>query len=63
MAEDSPSLLIVYATREGQTAKVAGRITDRLRTAGASVTLINARDPLREPTGRFDVGAYGGSGS
>jgi len=60
MSDTTPTILIVFATREGQTAKVAGRIAERLRDAGAAVTLMNARDPL--PAGpSFDVVAYGGS--
>lgn len=61
MAADSPNMLIVYATREGQTAKIAGRLAEHLRGAGASVTLINARDPLPAVASGFDVVAYGGS--
>ncbi|MEJ2604718.1 MAG: flavodoxin domain-containing protein, partial [Gammaproteobacteria bacterium] len=37
-----PRFLILYATREGQTAKVAARIADHLRQAGAEATLIDA---------------------
>ena len=36
--------LIVYATREGQTAKVADRIAQHLTSAGATVTLLDAAD-------------------
>jgi menaquinone-dependent protoporphyrinogen oxidase len=37
-------ILIVYATREGQTEKIAGFLTRELQTLGASVDLLNAAD-------------------
>jgi menaquinone-dependent protoporphyrinogen oxidase len=37
-------ILIVYATREGQTAKIAGRIAARIRGAGHAVELVDAAD-------------------
>lgn len=37
-------LLVVFATREGQTEKVARRISTHLHEAGAKVQLINAAD-------------------
>lgn len=51
--------LIVYATREGQTEKIAGHIALQLRAAGADVTVHDARETL--PEGAFDVVVYGGS--
>ena len=39
-----PNVLIIYATREGQTAKIAGEIARRLGIMGAAVELINAKD-------------------
>lgn len=38
------NILILYATREGQTEKVALRITVHLRALGAKVAVIDARD-------------------
>lgn len=38
------SILILYATREGQTEKVAAQISTHLKKAGANVELINAQD-------------------
>lgn len=38
------NVLILYATREGQTEKVAVTISRHLQKAGANVTLINAQD-------------------
>lgn len=38
------SVLVVYATREGQTGKVAASISDHLEHSGASVKLVNAVD-------------------
>lgn len=37
-------ILIVYATREGQTAKIARRIAQHIQNAGSAVTLIEAAD-------------------
>ena len=37
-------ILILYATRQGQTEKVATQIAAHLRNAGATVQLINARE-------------------
>lgn len=39
-----PRLLIIYATREGQTAKVAGRLAAHLEQAGAEVRTVCAAD-------------------
>ena len=38
------NILILYATREGQTEKVAAQIATHLKQAGAAVKLINAQD-------------------
>ncbi|MCM1984231.1 flavodoxin domain-containing protein [Lyngbya confervoides] len=38
------TVLILYATREGQTEKIAVRIGDHLTQAGARVRIINAKD-------------------
>jgi len=38
------NILILYATREGQTEKVAARIATHLKKAGVNVQLINAQD-------------------
>jgi menaquinone-dependent protoporphyrinogen oxidase len=35
-------ILVMYATREGQTAKIAARVAQRLRDAGKDVTLLDA---------------------
>jgi menaquinone-dependent protoporphyrinogen oxidase len=37
-------LLLLYATREGQTAKIAVRIAERLTDAGHTVEVVNAAD-------------------
>ena len=39
-----PRLLIAFATREGQTEKVAHRLADALNKARATVELVNAKD-------------------
>jgi len=52
--------LIVYATREGQTEKIAGRIAAHLRDAGADAVVHNAANPFAHE-GDFDVVVYGGS--
>jgi menaquinone-dependent protoporphyrinogen oxidase len=41
---------VMYATREGQTAKIAARVADDLRAHGCAVELRNLRD------GDFDIG-------
>jgi menaquinone-dependent protoporphyrinogen oxidase len=49
------STLIVYATREGQTEKVARRIADVLRSRGSAVDLADADHlPALDPS-RFDL--------
>lgn len=49
-------ILVLYATREGQTGKVAGRIADHLTRAGAEVTLLDAADTLT--AGALDLERY-----
>lgn len=54
----------MYATREGQTEKVAARIAGHLKRAGASVELVNARDPVAVNSielDNFDLLAFGAS--
>ncbi|WP_405221819.1 flavodoxin domain-containing protein [Lentisalinibacter sediminis] len=56
--------LVLYATREGQTAKVAERIAEHLRAAGAEVTLVNAENTLTADAlelARFDRLIFGAS--
>ena len=48
--------LIVYATREGQTARVAGRIANHLRQAGIEVQLADAGDAAA--TGQIDLDGF-----
>lgn len=48
-----PPLLVLYASKYGQTRKVLARIADRLRDAGATVELVAVED-APDPT------AYGG---
>jgi menaquinone-dependent protoporphyrinogen oxidase len=43
-------VLIVFATREGQTAKIAGRIAERMRAAGHAVELLDAADLVATAT-------------
>ena len=57
-------ILIVYATREGQTAKVAARIAAHLAAAGARVDTVNARDrTMTRPLDltRYDLLVFGAS--
>jgi menaquinone-dependent protoporphyrinogen oxidase len=64
MAPVMPRFLILYATREGQTAKVAARIADHLRQAGAEATLIDAANALVTESldpGDFDRLVFGAS--
>lgn len=56
--------LVLYATREGQTAKVAGRLAEQLRGGGAEVSLIDAANTLVMQSldpGRFDRLVFGAS--
>jgi len=49
-------VLIVFGTTEGQTAKIAGFVADRLRAKGHDARLINAGvDAIRPPPTEFDA--------
>lgn len=50
------NVLILYATREGQTGKIAGRLAGRLETDGMHVTLANARD--RDAVAKLDPASF-----
>ncbi|MDJ0517666.1 MAG: flavodoxin domain-containing protein [Trichodesmium sp. MO_231.B1] len=50
------NILILYATREGQTEKVAAQISTHLKKAGASVQLTNAQD--KTATENIDLEAF-----
>ena len=56
--------LLLYATREGQTARVAAQIAQHLRAGGAQVSLVDAANTLTaealEPA-RFDRLVFGAS--
>ncbi|HYL90897.1 MAG TPA: menaquinone-dependent protoporphyrinogen IX dehydrogenase [Burkholderiales bacterium] len=56
------NVLILYATSEGQTARIAERIRERLRGAGHDVSALRAReeDPLPE-VAKFDAVIVGAS--
>jgi len=56
------NLLILYATMEGQTGRIAERISERLRAAGHRVTALRAREeqPLPE-LAAFDTVIVGAS--
>jgi menaquinone-dependent protoporphyrinogen oxidase len=49
-------ILILFATREGQTAKIAKRIATDLEAAGAQVSLLDAAG--REATSGIDLSAF-----
>ena len=49
-------VLIIFATREGQTEKVATRISEHLTSSGADVLLANAKD--KHATDSIDLCAY-----
>ncbi len=49
-------VLIVFATREGQTAKVAKCLEERFRTRGLDVLLVNARDA--EALAGLELGSF-----
>ena len=58
------SVLILYATREGQTEKVASQIASHLQASGASVQLVNAADSAATETlalSSFDQLVFGAS--
>jgi menaquinone-dependent protoporphyrinogen oxidase len=48
-------ILVVYATTEGQTRKIADRAASRIRTAGHAVTLVDARAAAAAELGTFDA--------
>ena len=54
-------LLIVYATREGQTRKIAFRLADHLRGSGAEVEVHDARRPFSLALRDFDHLIFGAS--
>jgi len=57
-------VLLLYATRQGQTEKVAARLAGHFRSAAAEVRLVNARDreAAREiDPADFDLLVFGGS--
>lgn len=49
-------VLIIYATREGQTEKVATRLSEHLISSGTDVLLVNAKD--KNATDAIDLSAY-----
>lgn len=49
-------VLILYATREGQTEKVAMHISRHLKKSGASVQLVNAHYPIA--TDKLDLSSF-----
>jgi menaquinone-dependent protoporphyrinogen IX oxidase len=49
-------ILLLYATREGQTAKIAGRVRGFLVQAGAQVTLANVTD--QDTVGKLDLADF-----
>ncbi len=50
------NLLILFATREGQTEKVAHKIAEHLNAFGATVNLVNAQDRLA--TDQLDLHSF-----
>lgn len=59
-----PRVLILYATREGQTEKIAVRIAEHLERYGAKVQLDNARNSALTSAlnlASFDLLVFGGS--
>lgn len=55
----TPNLLVVYQSVDGQTERIATRLTEHLRAAGAVVTLATAR--MAPPPDRFDAVVVGDS--
>lgn len=53
--------LVVYATTEGQTRKIADRIVERLRACGGQVTLVDARAAATLELGTFDAAVLAAS--
>lgn len=54
-------LLVLYATTEGQTRKIARHVADRLADAGHGVELLNATEAEGLDPGRFDRAVLAGS--
>jgi menaquinone-dependent protoporphyrinogen oxidase len=54
-------VLVVYATTEGQTEKIAGRVADWLRGAGDQATLVDARAAATLELGTFDAAVLAAS--
>ncbi|SDT92492.1 flavodoxin domain-containing protein [Stappia sp. ES.058] len=54
-------ILVVYATSEGQTRKVADRVASRVRAAGHDVTLVDARAAAATELGTFDAAVLAAS--
>lgn len=53
--------LVVYATTEGQTRKIAERVAARLKGAGHSVTLVDAKAAASLELGSFDAAVLAAS--
>lgn len=54
-------ILVIYATTEGQTKRVADRIALRLRDKGADVEMLDAGSGPSWPQGRFEAAFLAGS--
>lgn len=55
------NVLIIYATREGQTEKVATTLASDLSSLGATVTIYNAKDPFHLDLNQFNLLIFGAS--
>ncbi len=58
------NVLIIFATREGQTEKVARRLSEHFEQAGADITLVNAAADLaslKQNLASFDLLVFGAS--
>jgi menaquinone-dependent protoporphyrinogen oxidase len=55
------SVLVVYASTHGHTAKVAQRIAEAVRGAGADTTVVDVRDAADVDPARHDTIVVGGS--
>ncbi|WP_249693310.1 flavodoxin domain-containing protein [Stappia sp. WLB 29] len=53
--------LVVYATTEGQTRKISEKVAGRLKAAGHSVTLVDARAAATLELGSFDAAVLAAS--
>lgn len=53
--------LVVYATTEGQTRKIAERVRARLTAAGHQTTLVDARAAVSQELGTFDAAVLAAS--